>query len=88
MFKVGDKVKIVLDENSTYTKDFLVGTICTIRMMKSPYNTKYPIKLERNTNFNWRESELRRATVKNTAIARAFYKGQIEKIENGEIYLK
>ena len=85
-FKVGDRVRIVLDDNSHHAKSDLKDKVSKIKNVDNNIHS-YPINLH-IYGMNWRESELRLFTVKNTAIARAYYKNRIEKIENNEIYLK
>lgn len=54
----------------------------------SRFNIINELYLFRNMEWIFTEDILRLLTVKDTKIARAFYKNNIKKIEDGKIYLK
>lgn len=88
-FKKGDRVKCInIGEHGSYSVK--VGEIYTITRVYKKDNKDF---VEVSTEIGMRSSGIfssrfKLLTVKNTAVARAFYKNKIEKIEKGLIYLK
>ena len=81
-FKVGDYVKCI--DNSFYEDSFILGEIRKVHSIQ--YDApRWFVSFDRVTCY---ASRFKIATVKNTAVARAFYKNRIDKIEGNLIYLK
>lgn len=82
-FKVGDRVILTLDVTD-WLKKGMKGTI----IEKKSDRFDYAVYIEdEKGEFLFYEEELRHGRVKDTKIARAFYKNNISRIEDGWLWL-
>ena len=98
-YKVGDRVLVnELDTDGNIIEGNLIneiGTICEVgRDDDYPYEIIFDkgfycsaFYKDGRSSVLFADNELQNLHVKNTAVARAFYKNRIEKIEDGLIYL-
>lgn len=84
-FKVGDRL-ICINPND-YDSRIKKGDLVTVDCIRSMGTIKVRLSSGKVVG-GFFQNRFKRATVKNTAIARAYYKNRIEKIENNLIYLK
>ena len=83
-FKVGDRVRVVADMFATAHEESKKGSIGTIVERDVVVHNWYRLDI----GYEYMEHWLEIAYVQDSKLARNLYKNQIDKIEDGKIWLK